>query len=184
MKPTAAAWREPKSDGEASFGLPNGLIETGAGMISALSSPTLVVIPLLGLSRSCNCSTWKACGCARAICRRSKFFKETLEDRLGDEDGRGRRIVFAHQAHAARDVRRPVASAWSADDIAVDWPRFGRRVMRLVMICRRYAVPQLLYRRTAGLAAGARAAVARHGADRAAVRCARSSFFLSLIDLR
>ena len=80
-----------------------------------------------------------------------KFFKETLEDRIGlkTEDGAG---AFSLVKHSLLSVVGILYFAWFADGVpwhaAVFWQAMIAVVLTMIAVC--FALPQLLYRRTTG----------------------------------
>jgi CBS domain containing-hemolysin-like protein len=80
-----------------------------------------------------------------------KFFKETLEDRIGlkTEDGAG---AFSLVKHTLLCVVGILYFAWFADGApwhaAIFWQAMIAVVLTMVTVC--FALPQLLYRRTSG----------------------------------
>jgi CBS domain containing-hemolysin-like protein len=78
-----------------------------------------------------------------------KFFKETLEDRLGMKIEAGME-TFSVTKHSLLVIVGVLCMAWSADGIPWSWTSLGEGALSawLVMMGASYAVPQLLYRRT------------------------------------
>ena len=78
-----------------------------------------------------------------------KFFKETLEDKLGmtTEQGAG---VFSLIKHSLLLLLAMGFFAWFADSQPWEWAAFWQAVLAswLTMVALTYALPQLLYRRT------------------------------------
>jgi CBS domain containing-hemolysin-like protein len=80
-----------------------------------------------------------------------KFFKETLEDKIGlkTEDGAG---AFSLVKHTLLCVVGILYFAWFADGApwhaAIFWQAMIAVVLTMVLVC--FALPQLLYRRTRG----------------------------------
>jgi CBS domain containing-hemolysin-like protein len=78
-----------------------------------------------------------------------KFFKETLEDRLGMETEAGME-TFSIIKHTLLVILGVLCLAWSADSVPLTGLAFWEGALSawLVMLGASYAVPQLLYRRT------------------------------------
>ena len=78
-----------------------------------------------------------------------KFFKDTLEDRLGMRTEKGAE-TFSILKHTLLVVTGVLCLAWCADDVPWSAAAFweGALLAWLIMIGSSYAVPQLLYRRT------------------------------------
>jgi CBS domain containing-hemolysin-like protein len=78
-----------------------------------------------------------------------KFFKETLEDRLGMETEAGME-TFSIIKHTLLVMLGVLCLAWSADSAPLSGLAFWEGALSawLVMLGASYAVPQLLYRRT------------------------------------
>src|SRR5947208_11683934 len=78
-----------------------------------------------------------------------KYFKETLEDKIGleTEDGAG---AFSLVKHTLLAVLGILYFAWFADDApwhaAVFWQAMAAVVITMIVVA--FALPQLLYRRT------------------------------------
>jgi putative hemolysin len=78
-----------------------------------------------------------------------KFFKETLEDRLGMKTENGAE-TFSIIKHTLLVMVGALCLAWCADSVPWTAPAFWEGALSawLIMIAASYAVPQLLYRRT------------------------------------
>src|SRR5277367_5072063 len=78
-----------------------------------------------------------------------RFFKETLEDRLGMKTEVGAE-TFSIIKHSLLVISGVLCLGWSADGVPLSGAAFWEGALSawLVMMGASYAVPQLLYRRT------------------------------------
>jgi CBS domain containing-hemolysin-like protein len=153
-------------------------------MTLAVILGTLLLVPLLVLVTSLQQLYLESMRLRPRDLPSVKFFKETLEDRLGMKTEEGAE-TFSVIKHSLLVLVGVFCLAWSADSVPWSGVSFGEGALSawLVMIGASYAVPQLLYRRTSarwmlglvplfrGLAIVARPCVAL------------LDFFQSLIDL-
>jgi CBS domain containing-hemolysin-like protein len=109
------------------------------------------VIPLLGLMTFVQILYLESLRLRTRDLPSLKFFKETLEDRIGlkTEDGAG---AFSLVKHSLLSVVGILYFAWFADGApwhaAVFWQAMIAVVLTMIAVC--FALPQLLYRRTGG----------------------------------
>src|SRR3954453_12941915 len=112
---------------------------------------TLITIPLLGLMTFVQILYLESLRLRTRDLPSLKFFKETLEDRIGlkTEDGAG---AFSLVKHSLLSVVGILYFAWFADGVpwhaAVFWQAMIAVVLTMIAVC--FALPQLLYRRTSG----------------------------------
>ena len=143
-----------------------------------------VLIPLLGLMTFVQVLYLESLRLRTRDLPSLKFFKETLEDRIGipTEDGAG---AFSLVKHTLLSVVGILYFAWFADDghwhAAVFWQAVVAVVLTMVAVC--FALPQLLYRRTSGHWLLPLVPLLRFFALLARPCVALLSFFQSLIDL-
>jgi putative hemolysin len=112
-------------------------------MIIAIAVATLIAIPLLGLVTFVQLLYLESLRLRTRDLPSLKFFKETLEDRLGwkTEEGAG---AFSLVKHTILVLLGVLYFAWSG----VFWEAVVGAWLTMVAIS--YALPQLLYRRTSG----------------------------------
>ena len=143
-----------------------------------------VLIPLLGLMTFVQVLYLESLRLRTRDLPSLKFFKETLEDRIGipTEDGAG---AFSLVKHTLLSVVGILYFAWFADEgpwhAAVFWQAVAAVVLTMVAVC--FALPQLLYRRTSGHWLLSLVPLLRLFALLAHPCVALLSFFQSLIDL-
>ncbi len=118
-------------------------------MILAIAVVTLISIPLLALVSVVQVLYLDSLRLRPRDLPSLKYFKETLEDKLGQktEDGAG---AFSFIKHTLLVLFGVFYLAWFADGRPWTWPAFGQAVLAVwaTMIAASYAVPQALYRRT------------------------------------
>jgi putative hemolysin len=120
-------------------------------MIVAVVLATLISIPLLGLITFVQILYLESLRLRTRDLPSLKFFKDTLEDKLGlkTEDGAG---AFSLIKHTLLSLLGILFFAWFADGApwhaAVFWQAALAVVLTMVTVC--FLVPQLLYRRTTG----------------------------------
>jgi CBS domain containing-hemolysin-like protein len=143
-----------------------------------------VIIPLLGLMTFVQVLYLESLRLRTRDLPSLKFFKETLEDKIGipTEDGAG---AFSLVKHTLLSVVGILYFAWFADGgpwhAAVFWQAVAAVVCTMVAVC--FALPQLLYRRTAGHWLLPLVPLLRLFALLARPCVALLTFFQSLIDL-
>ncbi|HUI56145.1 MAG TPA: hemolysin family protein [Bryobacteraceae bacterium] len=119
-------------------------------MMIAIVVITLLAIPLLALVTFVQLLYLESMRLRTRDLPSLKFFKETLEDRVGmkTEDGAGTFSVIKHSLLVLLGV---LCLAWAADGEPWHAAVFWQAVLAvwLVMIGASYLVPQFLYRRTA-----------------------------------
>jgi len=112
---------------------------------------TLIAIPLLGLVTFVQLLYLESLRLRTRDLPSLKFFKETLEDKLGmkTEDGAG---AFSLIKHTLLVLLGILYFAWFADEAVWHAGIFWQAAMAawMTMIAVAYALPQLLYRRTTG----------------------------------
>ena len=144
----------------------------------------LVAIPLLGLSTFVQLLYLESLRLRTRDVPALKFFKETLEDKLGlkTEDGAG---TFSLIKHTVMVLMGVFYLAWLADGEPWNAASFWQAVLAawLTMVGVSYALPQLLYRRTTGHWLLPLVPVLRVLALLAMPLVATLSFFQSLIEL-
>ena len=113
-----------------------------------------------------------------------KFFKETLEDKIGLKIEIGDR-TFSLIKHTILAILGVLLVAWFADDTPLTAAVFWQAALAawLSMMAASYALPQLLYRRTSGHWLLALAPLLRAMAWLASPCVALMGFFQSLVDL-
>ena len=118
-------------------------------MIFAIVIATLVAIPLLAIISFVQVLYLESMRLRTRDLPSIKFFKETLEDRLGlkTEQGAG---TFSLIKHSLLIFVGLGYFAWFADSAPWQWSVFWQAALAawLTMIAVAYALPQLLYRRT------------------------------------
>jgi len=145
---------------------------------------TLVAIPLLGLVTFVQLLYLESLRLRTRDLDSLKFFKATLEDRIGlkTEDGAG---TFSLIKHTLLVLLGVVFLAWSADGAPWNWEVLAEAAASvwLTMVVVAYALPQILYRRTEARWLLPLVPVLRALAWVARPCVALLSFFQSLIDL-
>jgi CBS domain containing-hemolysin-like protein len=153
-------------------------------MILAVALATLLAIPLLGLVTFVQILYLESMRLRTRDLPALKFFKETLEDRLGLKTERGAG-AFSLIKHTLLVLAGIFCFAWFADgepwNAAVFWK--SALAVWLGMLAVAYALPQLLYRRTTGKWLLPLVPLLRAMACLARPFEALLSFFQSLIDL-
>ncbi|HTS25791.1 MAG TPA: hemolysin family protein [Bryobacteraceae bacterium] len=153
-------------------------------MMLAVVLITLVSIPALGLVTFVQLLYLESMRLRTRDLPSLKFFKESLEDKLGmkTEDGAG---TFSLIKHTLLVLLGSLFLAWFADGQPWRLPVFGQAVLAvwLTMLAVAYALPQLLYRRTGAAWVLPLVPVLRAMAWIARPCVAILSFFQSLIDL-
>jgi len=153
-------------------------------MMPAVMLAVLVAVPLLVLVTFLQLLYLESMRLRTRDLPSLKFFKETLEDRLGMKTEEGAE-TFSIIKHTLLVMLGVLCLAWSADrdpwSAAAFWE--GALSAWLVMIGASYAVPQLLYRRTAARWMQALVPLFRGMAVVARPCVALLDFFQRLIDL-
>jgi CBS domain containing-hemolysin-like protein len=153
-------------------------------MMLALLLALLLAIPLLALVTFVQLLYLESLRLRTRDLPSLKFFKETLEDRLGmkTEDGAG---TFSIVKHTLLVLIGVCCLAWSSGGDAWSAAAFWEAALSawLIMIAASYAAPQLLYRRTSAQWVQGLAPFLRALAWVARPCVALLSFFQSLIDL-
>ena len=118
-------------------------------MMLAVVLGTLLSIPLLALVTSLQTLYLESMRLRPRDLPSVKFFKETLEDRLGMKTEEGAE-TFSIIKHSLLVIVGVLCLAWSADGEPWSGVSFWEGALSawLVMIGATYAVPQLVYRRT------------------------------------
>src|SRR5581483_7342443 len=120
-------------------------------MMIAIIVLTLIAIPLLGLTTFVQLLYLESLRLRTRDLPSLKFFKETLEDKLGlkTEDGAG---TFSLIKHTIMVLLGVFYLAWLADGKPWNAGSFWQAVLAawLTMVVISYALPQTLYRRTTG----------------------------------
>jgi len=120
-------------------------------MIVAVTVLTLVALPLLAIVTFVQVLYLESVRLRTRDLPSLKFFKETLEDKLGmtTEQGAG---VFSLIKHSLLLLLAIGYFGWFADGRPWNWGEFGQAALAawLTMLTLTYALPQLLYRRTTG----------------------------------
>jgi putative hemolysin len=153
-------------------------------MMLAVVLATFVAIPLLGLVTFVQLLYLESMRLRTRDLPSLKFFKDTLEDKLGmkTEQGAG---TFSLIKHTLLVLLGALFLAWFADGepwrVAIFWQAV--LAVWLAMVAVAYALPQLLYRRTTGQWLVPLAPLLRGLAWLARPCVATLSFFQSLIDL-
>ncbi len=153
-------------------------------MIAAVIVATLFAVPLLGLVTFVQLLYLESLRLRTRDLPSLKFFKETLEGKLGlrTEQGAG---AFSLVKHTLLVLLGALYFAWFADGApwhaAIFWQ--AALAVWLTMIAVSYALPQLLYRRTAGYWLLPLVPMLRGIAWVARPCVALLGFFQSLIDL-
>jgi putative hemolysin len=118
-------------------------------MILAVALATLLAIPLLGLVTFVQLLYLESLRLRTRDLPSLKFFKETLEDRLGlkTEQGAG---AFSLIKHTLLVLTGIFCFAWYSDGQPWNAEEFWQAALTvwLIMLTVSYALPQLLYRRT------------------------------------
>src|SRR6266700_2119953 len=110
-------------------------------MILAVVLATLITIPILGLVTFVQVLYLESLRLRTRDLPSLKFFKETLEDRIGakTEDGAG---AFSLIKHSLLILLGISFSIWFGDSF---WEALLAALLTMVAVC--FALPQLLYRR-------------------------------------
>jgi CBS domain containing-hemolysin-like protein len=153
-------------------------------MMIAVIIATLLAIPLLGLVTFVQLLYLESLRLRTRDLPALKFFKETLEDRIGMKTDQGAG-AFSLIKHTLLVVLGALFLAWFSDGFpwhaAVFWQALA--AVWLTMIAVAYALPQLLYRRTSGQWLNPLVPVLRALAWVTRPCIGLLSFFQSLIDL-
>src|ERR1041385_2976109 len=124
---------------------------SGAAMMFAVAIATLLAAPLLGLITFVQLLYLESLRLRTRDLPALKFFKETLEDKLGLETEQGAG-VFSLIKHTLLLLLGTLYLAWFAG--ATPWHAsiFWQALLAawITMLIFSYALPQLLYRRTSG----------------------------------
>jgi CBS domain containing-hemolysin-like protein len=153
-------------------------------MILVVVIAVWAIIPLLGLMTFVQVLYLESLRLRTRDLPSLKFFKETLEDRIGipTEDGAG---AFSLIKHTLLSVLGILYFAWFAGAEAwhgtVFWQAVAAVVLTMIAVC--FALPQLLYRRTSGHWLLPLVPLLRFCALIARPCVAMLTFFQSLIDL-
>ncbi|MBZ5725805.1 MAG: hemolysin family protein [Acidobacteriia bacterium] len=153
-------------------------------MILAVVIATLVATPLLAIATFVQLLYLESMRLRTRDLPSLKFFKDTLEDRLGmkTEDGAGSFSLLKHTLLVLLGI---FYFAWFADGepwhAAVFWQAALAVWLTMIAVC--YALPQLLYRRTSGRWLLPLAPALRALAWLARPCVALLAFFQSLVDL-
>jgi putative hemolysin len=120
-------------------------------MMAAVILGTLIAVPLLVLVTFVQLLYLESMRLRTRDLPSLKFFKDTLEDRLGMKTEVGME-TFSIIKHSLLVIIGVLCLAWSADLAPLDGWAFWEGALSawLVMLGASYAVPQLLYRRTSG----------------------------------
>lgn len=153
-------------------------------MIFAVAIAILVAIPLLGLVTLVQLLYLESLRLRTRDLPAIKFFRETLEDRIGLKTVQGA-DSFSLIKHTLLALIGLLFLAWFADGQVWTAPVFWKAVLAawLTMFVVSYAVPQLLYRRTAGTWLSPLVPLLRSLAWIARPFDALLEFFQSVIDL-
>jgi CBS domain containing-hemolysin-like protein len=153
-------------------------------MMLAITLGTLVTVPLLVLVTSVQQLYLESMRLRPRDLPSVKFFKDTLEDRLGMKTEVGAE-TFSIIKHTLLVTSGVLCLAWSADGTPLSGLAFWEGALSawLVMITASYAVPQLLYRRTSAQWMLPLVPLFRTMALAARPFVALLDFFQSLIDL-
>jgi CBS domain containing-hemolysin-like protein len=153
-------------------------------MTFAVAIAALLIVPLLGLVTFVQVLYLESMRLRTRDLPSLKFFKDTLEDKLGlkTEEGAG---TFSLIKHTLLGFLGLLYFAWFADGQPWHWAVFWQAALSvwLSMIAITYALPQLLYRRTGGHWLLAIAPLLRAMAWLAHPCVALLEFFQSLVDL-
>jgi putative hemolysin len=145
---------------------------------------TLAAIPLLALVTFVQVLYLESMRLRTRDLPSLKFFKETLEDKIGleTEAGAGAFSILKHTLLVLLGV---LTLAWSADGTPWQAGVFWQAVLAvwLIMIAASYAIPQFLYRRTSAHWLGRLVPLLRGLAWVARPCVALMSFFQSLVEL-
>jgi CBS domain containing-hemolysin-like protein len=110
-----------------------------------------VIVPLLGIVTFVQVLYLESLRLRSRDLPAMRFFRETLEDRLGlkTEQGAGAFSLIKHTLLALNAI---LYFAWFADGQAWRWTGFWQALLAswITMVAFTYALPQLLYRRTRG----------------------------------
>ncbi len=153
-------------------------------MMLAVILAALLAVPLLGLATFVQLLYLESLRLRTRDLPALKFFKDTLEDKLGlkTEDGAG---TFSLIKHTLMVLMGVFYLAWMADGNPWNAASFWQAVLAawLSMVAISYALPQVLYRRTTGRWLLPLVPLLRGLALLARPLVATLSFFQSLIDL-
>ncbi len=153
-------------------------------MMLAVILAALLAVPLLGLTTFVQLLYLESLRLRTRDLPALKFFKDTLEDKLGlkTEDGAG---TFSLIKHTIMVLMGVFYLAWMADGNPWNAASFWQAVLAawLSMVAISYAIPQVLYRRTTGRWLLPLVPLLRGLALLARPLVATLSFFQSLIDL-
>lgn len=153
-------------------------------MILTAALVTLVTIPLLAIVTFVQVLYLESMRLRTRDLPSLKYFKETLEDRLGmtTEQGAG---VFSLIKHSLLLLLALAFFAWLADGQPWHWTVFFQAALAawITMVVLTYALPQLLYRRTQAQWLGPLVPLLRAMGWLARPLEATLSFFQSLVDL-
>ncbi len=153
-------------------------------MMLAVALATMIAVPLLGLVTVVQLLYLESMRLRTRDLPSLKFFKDTLEDRLGmkTEDGAG---TFSLIKHTLLVLLGILFLAWFADGEPWRMAIFGQALLAvwLVMVAVAYVLPQVLYRRTGGQWLIPVVPVLKSLAWLARPCVVTLSFFQSLIDL-
>lgn len=153
-------------------------------MMPAVILATWIAIPLLGLVSFVQLLYLESMRLRTRDLPSLKFFKETLEDKLGMKTEQGA-ASFSLIKHTLMVLLGTLFFAWFADGnpwrAAIFWQ--AALAVWITMVTVAYALPQLLYRRTTGEWLVALAPLLRGLAWSVRPAIAFLSFFQSLVDL-
>jgi putative hemolysin len=153
-------------------------------MMLSVILAALVAVPLLGLATFVQLLYLESLRLRTRDLPSLKFFKDTLEDKLGlkTEDGAG---TFSLIKHTIMVLMGVFYLAWLADGNPWNAASFWQAVLAawLTMVAVSYALPQILYRRTTGLWLLPLVPLLRLLALLARPLVGTLAFFQSLIDL-
>jgi putative hemolysin len=153
-------------------------------MIFAVILASLIAVPLLGLTSIVQLLYLESMRLRTRDLPSLKFFKDTLEDKLGFKQDAGANS-FSMIKHTLLVLIGILYFAWFSDSAPWHAAVFWQAVLTvwLIMITFSYALPQLLYRRTTGRWLIPLVPLLRGIAWIARPFVAMLSFFQSLIDL-
>ncbi len=153
-------------------------------MILAVTLAILIAIPLLGLTTFVQILYMESMRLRTRDLPALKFFKDTLEDKLGLKTEQGA-SCFSMIKHSLLVILGTLYFAAFADGTPWQWSIFWQATVSvwLTMMAVSYALPQLLYRRTSGQWLIPLVPLLRGLAWIARPFVALLSFFQSLIDL-
>jgi putative hemolysin len=182
----ATEWADRACDGSPPIPYLSSRIPCAKGvrMIFAVVVATLITIPLLAIVTFVQVLYLESLRLRPRDLPSLKFFKETVEDRIGleAEDGAGTFSLIKHTLLAVLSI---LYFAWFADGApwhaAIFWQALLASFLTMVCVC--FALPQLLYRRTSGHWLVAFVPLLRLFALIARPCVALLSFFQTLVDL-